>query len=92
MQAPDEQRQASNFQIDVPDQRFRAAVADVVHLLMTEHHEELAERTRIARCVLYRLNLAAVSTKLAEQCQAVGPQRGVFAVYSWVDVIGLHIE
>ena len=76
----------------MPDQRLCTAVTEMVHFLMTEHHEESTEGARSDRRILHLLNLAAVSAELAQQCQAVGPHRGVFSIHSRVQSVGLHLE
>src|SRR5271166_5259336 len=47
MQPPEEKRQAIHFQIHMPDKGFCASVPYMVHLLMSEHHKEVAECTRL---------------------------------------------
>ena len=86
MQPPDEQRQPFHFAVDVPDQRLRTAVTQMIHFFVTEYHEKRTEGARASRRILNILDLAAICAELIQQGQAIGPCGSVFSIHSGVQI------
>jgi len=87
-----EASQAVDLQVDVPDQVLGLPVPDVVHLLVAEHDEQLAEARRGLRALLDVGDVPAVGAEGLEDREPVVAHRGVLAVEPRVNRVPLDLD
>ncbi len=88
----DEPSEPFHLQVHVADKRLGVTVPDVIHLVMAEDHEELAQAFRRLGGRFEIANLATVGAEVRKKRESVRPRRGVLVVHCGMNVVALDLD